>query len=135
MLEEHYRTASSVPTWDLVVILVLPFYSTNPSITRLKLSTAFGGFGFTSRMWGLTLDAIIAINLVLPNGTITRASQQTHPDLFWVILPPLRCLLCFLTGMIQGLARLCGLIWNNDLHRSQDFSGSSFRHCFSIYLE
>lgn len=46
--------------------------------------TAFGGFGFASRLWGLTLDTITAVNLVLPNGTITRVTDQNNPDLFWV---------------------------------------------------
>ncbi|KAG6860779.1 hypothetical protein C0995_007683 [Termitomyces sp. Mi166 len=43
----------------------------------------FGGFGFTSRMWGLTLDTIKAVNLVLANGTITRVTQQNNAELFW----------------------------------------------------
>ncbi|GLB44952.1 putative oxygen-dependent FAD-linked oxidoreductase family protein [Lyophyllum shimeji] len=44
---------------------------------------AYGGFGFTSRQWGLTLDTIIAINVVLANGTISRVTNETDPDLFW----------------------------------------------------
>ncbi|KAG5715383.1 hypothetical protein E4T56_gene8248 [Termitomyces sp. T112] len=44
---------------------------------------AFGGFGFTSRMWGLTLDTITAVNLVLANGTIKRVTQQNNAELFW----------------------------------------------------
>lgn len=45
---------------------------------------AYGGFGFTSRLWGLTLDTIISMNLVLANGTVTTASKSVNPDLFWV---------------------------------------------------
>ncbi|KAG5715384.1 hypothetical protein E4T56_gene8249 [Termitomyces sp. T112] len=44
---------------------------------------SFGGFGFTSRMWGLTLDTITAVNTVLANGTILRATEYNYPDLFW----------------------------------------------------
>ncbi|KAK7031097.1 hypothetical protein VNI00_013701 [Paramarasmius palmivorus] len=44
---------------------------------------AYGGFGFTSRMWGLTLDTVQAVNAVLPNGTIIRATSDTYSDLFW----------------------------------------------------
>ncbi|KAF8055350.1 glucooligosaccharide oxidase [Lyophyllum atratum] len=44
---------------------------------------AHGGFGFSSRMWGLTLDTITAVNTVLANGTITRVTNQNNPDLFW----------------------------------------------------
>ncbi|KAF8069864.1 glucooligosaccharide oxidase [Lyophyllum atratum] len=46
---------------------------------------AFGGFGFASRMWGLTLDTITALNVVLANGTIARVTNQNHPDLFWAL--------------------------------------------------
>ncbi|KAI3599207.1 glucooligosaccharide oxidase [Moniliophthora roreri] len=44
---------------------------------------AYGGFGVTSRMWGLTLDTVQAVNAVLPNGTIIRATSNTYSDLFW----------------------------------------------------
>ncbi|KAJ7855030.1 glucooligosaccharide oxidase [Mycena olivaceomarginata] len=46
---------------------------------------SYGGYGFTSRMWGLTLDNILSINLVLANGTITKASKDINPDLFWAL--------------------------------------------------
>ncbi|KAG6864311.1 hypothetical protein C0991_010557, partial [Blastosporella zonata] len=46
---------------------------------------ASGGFGFASRMWGLTLDSISAINVVLANGTTARATSQDHADLFWAL--------------------------------------------------
>ncbi|KAJ7718604.1 glucooligosaccharide oxidase [Mycena maculata] len=46
---------------------------------------SYGGFGFTSRMWGLTLDNILSINLVLANGTIATASKDINPDLFWAL--------------------------------------------------
>ncbi|KAJ7222553.1 glucooligosaccharide oxidase [Mycena pura] len=45
----------------------------------------YGGYGFTSRMWGLTLDNILSINLVLANGTIAKASKDVNPDLFWAM--------------------------------------------------
>jgi len=47
--------------------------------------SAFGGFGFTSRLWGLTIDAILSIDLVLANGTITTASEHINPDLFFAM--------------------------------------------------
>ncbi|ESK89755.1 glucooligosaccharide oxidase [Moniliophthora roreri MCA 2997] len=46
---------------------------------------AFGGFGFTSRMWGLTLDTIVAVNTVLANGTIVRVTNDNYPDLFFAL--------------------------------------------------
>ncbi|KDR66395.1 hypothetical protein GALMADRAFT_1159839 [Galerina marginata CBS 339.88] len=47
--------------------------------------SAYGGFGFTSRLWGLTIDAILSIDLVLANGTITTASRKLNPDLFFAM--------------------------------------------------
>ncbi|KAJ7151134.1 glucooligosaccharide oxidase [Mycena filopes] len=44
-----------------------------------------GGFGFTSRMWGLNLDRITEVEVVLANGKITTASLSSNPDLFWAI--------------------------------------------------
>ncbi|KAG7447578.1 glucooligosaccharide oxidase [Guyanagaster necrorhizus] len=44
-----------------------------------------GGFGFTSRMWGLTLDAVQSMSVVLANGTIVTASSNSNADLFWAM--------------------------------------------------
>ncbi|KAF8701080.1 hypothetical protein AX14_000568 [Amanita brunnescens Koide BX004] len=51
----------------------------------LIFSLAFGGWGYTSRMWGLTLDTIQSLEVVLANGTITTLSNKAHPDLFWAM--------------------------------------------------
>ncbi|KAF4620871.1 hypothetical protein D9613_000020 [Agrocybe pediades] len=45
----------------------------------------YGGFGFTSKLWGLTIDTIQSIDLVLANGTITSASEKLNPDLFFAM--------------------------------------------------
>ena len=42
-----------------------------------------GGWGYSSRAWGLTLDHIVELQVVLANGTVARASANTNPDLFW----------------------------------------------------
>ncbi|KAK1225377.1 hypothetical protein PQX77_011687 [Marasmius sp. AFHP31] len=47
--------------------------------------SAFGGFGYTSRMWGLTIDTIKAVNTVLANGTSVRVTKDNHPDLFFAL--------------------------------------------------
>ncbi|KAF8996574.1 glucooligosaccharide oxidase [Hymenopellis radicata] len=46
---------------------------------------AGGGFGFTSRMWGLTLDTIQELEVVLANGTVATASNDVNADLFWAM--------------------------------------------------
>ncbi|KAJ7065270.1 glucooligosaccharide oxidase [Mycena amicta] len=47
--------------------------------------SGYGGFGFTSRAWGLTLDTIKSATVVLANGTIASASSTVNTDLFWAI--------------------------------------------------
>ncbi|THH18825.1 hypothetical protein EW146_g2234 [Bondarzewia mesenterica] len=44
-----------------------------------------GGFGMSSRMWGLTLDRMISVNVVLANGSIATASKDVNTELFWAI--------------------------------------------------
>ncbi|KAF7348713.1 Glucooligosaccharide oxidase [Mycena venus] len=47
--------------------------------------SGYGGFGFTSRAWGLTLDTVKSATVVLGNGTIVSASPNVNPDLFFAI--------------------------------------------------
>ncbi|KAJ7472955.1 glucooligosaccharide oxidase [Mycena galericulata] len=47
--------------------------------------SGYGGFGFTSRAWGLTLDTVQSATVVLGNGTVVSASANVNSDLFWGI--------------------------------------------------
>jgi hypothetical protein len=42
-----------------------------------------GGIGFSDKMFGLTCDRLIATTLVLADGRLVEASEDSHPDLFW----------------------------------------------------
>ncbi|KIJ46864.1 Glucooligosaccharide oxidase [Sphaerobolus stellatus SS14] len=44
-----------------------------------------GGQGPLSRMYGLTLDHVLEVEVVLADGTITKASAEENPDLFFAI--------------------------------------------------
>ncbi|KZV97469.1 FAD-binding domain-containing protein [Exidia glandulosa HHB12029] len=44
-----------------------------------------GGLGPTSRQFGAALDHIVEVEVVLANGTVTRASESFQPDLFFAI--------------------------------------------------
>jgi len=44
-----------------------------------------GGLGPTSRQWGSTLDHIREVEVVLANGTITRANDNQNTDLYFAI--------------------------------------------------
>jgi FAD/FMN-containing dehydrogenase len=46
------------------------------------LATA-GGIGFLAREHGLTIDHLRAVEMVLADGSVVRADEQHHPDLFW----------------------------------------------------
>jgi hypothetical protein len=44
-----------------------------------------GGVGFMGRKYGLTIDHVVAAELVLADGTFVRADAAEHPDLFWAV--------------------------------------------------
>ena len=48
------------------------------------LATA-GGIGFLVRRHGLTIDHVVAAELVLADGTHVRADAEHHPDLLWAV--------------------------------------------------
>jgi FAD/FMN-containing dehydrogenase len=45
---------------------------------------AYGGSGYVNRQWGLALDAVRSMEVVLANGTLVTASDEENPDLYWV---------------------------------------------------
>jgi FAD/FMN-containing dehydrogenase len=47
--------------------------------------TLGGGFGWLSNRYGLVVDNLISAELVLADGSIVRASETEHTDLFWAI--------------------------------------------------
>lgn len=48
------------------------------------LATA-GGIGYLAREHGLTIDHLRAVEIVLADGSITRATATENPDLFWAV--------------------------------------------------
>ncbi|MCR2812398.1 LLM class flavin-dependent oxidoreductase [Microbacterium sp. zg.Y1084] len=48
------------------------------------LATA-GGIGFLTREHGLTIDRMVAADVLLADGTVVRASAEENPDLFWAV--------------------------------------------------
>ncbi|GAB1523382.1 hypothetical protein RhiTH_006526 [Rhizoctonia solani] len=45
--------------------------------------TLGGGYSWLSNQYGLTIDTVTAFELVLPNGTLTTATETKNPDLFF----------------------------------------------------
>jgi FAD/FMN-containing dehydrogenase len=57
---------------------------TCPGIGIAGLSLG-GGIGFLSRHYGLTCDNLVAVELVDADSRALRASEETHPELFWAL--------------------------------------------------
>jgi FAD/FMN-containing dehydrogenase len=47
--------------------------------------TLGGGVGYLVRKHGLTIDSLLAADVVTADGRILRVDAETHPDLFWAI--------------------------------------------------
>lgn len=47
--------------------------------------TLHGGAGWLMRKHGLSIDNLIAVEIVTANGRLLRASHDEHPELFWAL--------------------------------------------------
>jgi len=47
--------------------------------------TLAGGVGYLSRKHGLTIDNLLAAEVVTADGQLLRADAEEHPDLFWAL--------------------------------------------------
>lgn len=47
--------------------------------------TLGGGVGYLSRKYGLTIDALLAAEVVTADGQVLRADAESNPDLFWAL--------------------------------------------------
>jgi hypothetical protein len=47
--------------------------------------TLGGGVGYLVRKFGLTIDDLLAADVVTADGRLLRADAESHPDLFWAI--------------------------------------------------
>jgi FAD/FMN-containing dehydrogenase len=47
--------------------------------------TLGGGVGYLSRLHGLTIDSLLAAEVVTADGSVLHVDGESHPDLFWAI--------------------------------------------------
>ena len=47
--------------------------------------TLGGGIGFLTRKYGMTIDDLLAAEVVTADGELLTVDEETHPDLFWAI--------------------------------------------------
>ena len=47
--------------------------------------TLGGGIGFLVRKHGMTIDSLLAAEVVTANGEVVHADEESHPGLFWAI--------------------------------------------------
>jgi FAD/FMN-containing dehydrogenase len=47
--------------------------------------TLAGGIGFLVRKHGMTIDSLLAADVVTADGELRRVDEESHPDLFWAI--------------------------------------------------
>jgi FAD/FMN-containing dehydrogenase len=55
------------------------------STTGVAGLTLGGGFGWTTRKFGLTVDNLVSADVVTADATLVRASAKEHSDLFWAL--------------------------------------------------
>ncbi|EPQ50806.1 FAD dependent oxidoreductase [Gloeophyllum trabeum ATCC 11539] len=47
--------------------------------------TLGGGYSWLTNQYGLTIDTVVAFELVLPNGTVTTVTESSNPDLMFAL--------------------------------------------------
>ncbi|KAA9009997.1 FAD-binding oxidoreductase [Histidinibacterium aquaticum] len=55
------------------------------STTGIAGLTLGGGFGWTTRAFGMTIDNLVSADVVTADGRLVRASAEENPDLFWAL--------------------------------------------------
>src|ERR1700757_391656 len=75
--------------WGDVDHATHPFGLATPSgfisTTGVAGLTLGGGIGYLSRRYGLTIDNLLSVDMVLADGSFVTANSKENPDLFWAL--------------------------------------------------
>jgi FAD binding domain/Berberine and berberine like len=75
--------------WGDVDHATHPFGLATPSgfisTTGVAGLTLGGGIGYLSRRYGLTIDNLLSVDMVLADGNFVTANSKENPDLFWAV--------------------------------------------------
>ena len=55
------------------------------STTGVAGLTLGGGIGYLTRQYGLTIDNLLSVDMVLADGSFVTANSDENPDLFWAV--------------------------------------------------
>lgn len=87
--ENHTVRADAGCTWGDVDHATVGFGMATPSgflaSTGVAGLTLGGGIGYLSRRFGLTVDNLLAADVVLADGRFVTASASSYSDLFWAL--------------------------------------------------
>jgi FAD/FMN-containing dehydrogenase len=87
--EHHTVRVDAGCTWGDVDHATVAFGMATPSgflaSTGVAGLTLGGGIGYLSRRFGLTVDNLLAADVVLADGTLVSASEESNPELFWAL--------------------------------------------------
>ncbi|KAF5366015.1 hypothetical protein D9758_006712 [Tetrapyrgos nigripes] len=77
----HPLEARSVTGGDDSIPYHVPF-AAHPVGSSVML---LGGFGFLSRLHGLSIDNLVEVEMVLADGSVVIVNEKEYPDLWWAI--------------------------------------------------
>jgi FAD/FMN-containing dehydrogenase len=87
--QQHTVRVDAGCTWGDVDHATAAFGMATPSgfvsSTGVAGLTLGGGIGYLSRRFGLTVDNLLAADVVLADGTFVTASESSHGNLFWAL--------------------------------------------------
>jgi FAD/FMN-containing dehydrogenase len=87
--EHHTVRVDAGCTWGDVDHATVAFGMATPSgflaSTGVAGLTLGGGIGYLARRFGLTVDNLLGADVVLADGTLVSASEESNPELFWAL--------------------------------------------------